>query len=113
MCGIAGVLRLTDAAAPPGREELQRMAGALQHRGPDEFGLYRDRQAGLAHARLSIIDPRGGQQPLQDPTASGIRESGERPVELRILNHLVQCCTARERCQVARRSDGGQLRASR
>jgi asparagine synthase (glutamine-hydrolysing) len=66
MCGIAGVLRLTDAAAPPGREELQRMAGALRHRGPDEFGLYRDPRAGLAHARLSIIDPRGGQQPLQD-----------------------------------------------
>ena len=40
------------------------MVGALRHRGPDEFGLYRDRRAGLAHARLSIIDLATGQQPL-------------------------------------------------
>ena len=40
------------------------MAGALRHRGPDEFGLYRDGRAGLAHARLSIIDLATGQQPL-------------------------------------------------
>ncbi len=40
------------------------MAGALRHRGPDEFGIYRDRRAGLAHARLSIIDLSTGQQPL-------------------------------------------------
>ena len=40
------------------------MAGALHHRGPDEFGVYRDARAGLAHARLSIIDLATGQQPL-------------------------------------------------
>ena len=40
------------------------MAGALRHRGPDEFGIYRDERSGLAHARLSIIDLRTGQQPL-------------------------------------------------
>ena len=42
------------------------MAGALGHRGPDEFGVYRDRRAGLAHARLSIIDLATGQQPLSN-----------------------------------------------
>jgi asparagine synthase (glutamine-hydrolysing) len=42
------------------------MAGALHHRGPDEFGVYRDAHAGLAHARLSIIDLATGQQPLSD-----------------------------------------------
>ena len=36
------------------------MAGALRHRGPEEFGVYRDARAGLAHARLSIIDLAGG-----------------------------------------------------
>ena len=40
------------------------MVGALRHRGPDEFGLYRDRLVGLGHARLSIIDLATGQQPL-------------------------------------------------
>jgi asparagine synthase (glutamine-hydrolysing) len=40
------------------------MAGALRHRGPDELGIYRSRRAGLAHARLSIIDLACGQQPM-------------------------------------------------
>jgi len=40
------------------------MAGAMLHRGPDEFGYYRSRRAGLAHARLSIVDLATGQQPL-------------------------------------------------
>ncbi len=64
MCGIAGIVGLTPAAEAPDREALLRMAGALRHRGPDEFGLYRDPRAGLAHARLSIIDLSTGQQPL-------------------------------------------------
>lgn len=40
------------------------MAGAIRHRGPDEFGVFRDGECGLAHARLSIIDLATGQQPL-------------------------------------------------
>lgn len=63
MCGIAGVVNLGDGPKPS-LEELQRMAGALHHRGPDERGVYRDRVAGLAHTRLSIIDLASGQQPL-------------------------------------------------
>ncbi|RWM07761.1 MAG: asparagine synthase (glutamine-hydrolyzing) [Mesorhizobium sp.] len=66
MCGIAGILALSATAEPPSREALIRMAGALAHRGPDERGLYRDRRAGLAHARLSVVDLRHGQQPLTD-----------------------------------------------
>jgi asparagine synthase (glutamine-hydrolysing) len=68
MCGIAGIVSLSAAAARPSREALVRMVGALAHRGPDERGLYRDERAGLAHARLSIIDIASGQQPLADPS---------------------------------------------
>ena len=64
MCGIAGILALRDAAPPPALADLEAMVGAIRHRGPDEFGLYRDRRAGLGHARLSIIDLATGQQPL-------------------------------------------------
>src|SRR6266545_1497526 len=63
MCGIAGIVDLR-GGEPPARAALERMLGALTDRGPDEFGLYRDRLAGLAHSRLSIIDLAGGQQPL-------------------------------------------------
>ncbi len=64
MCGIGGILTRSPGAAPPTRAELTRMAGALHHRGPDEHGLYRDARAGLAHARLAILDLATGQQPL-------------------------------------------------
>ena len=67
MCGIAGIVHLrSDGGPPPTVEQLERMAASLRHRGPDEFGVYRDRLAGLAHARLSIIDLSTGQQPLSN-----------------------------------------------
>jgi asparagine synthase (glutamine-hydrolysing) len=46
------------------------MAAALSHRGPDEFGIYRDSRVGLSHARLSIIDLVTGQQPLTNETGT-------------------------------------------
>jgi asparagine synthase (glutamine-hydrolysing) len=70
MCGIAGVVNRRPALEPPTLEELGSMIGALRHRGPDEFGVYRDREAGLGHARLSIIDLASGQQPLSNETGT-------------------------------------------
>ncbi|MBL0274999.1 MAG: asparagine synthase (glutamine-hydrolyzing) [Anaeromyxobacter sp.] len=64
MCGIAGSLALRPGLPPPSLEDVQAMVGALRHRGPDEFGLYRDARVALGHARLSIIDLATGQQPL-------------------------------------------------
>ena len=63
MCGIGGIANLS-AVEPPSREALERMAAALDHRGPDDRGVYRDAGGGLAHTRLSIIDLDGGHQPL-------------------------------------------------
>lgn len=68
MCGIAGIVSLGNSLPPPELDRLSGMAGALRHRGPDEFGVYRDRRAGLSHARLSIIDLSAGQQPLSNET---------------------------------------------
>lgn len=51
---------------PPARAALTAMLAAMRHRGPDEFGIYRDPRVGLAHARLSIIDLATGQQPMAD-----------------------------------------------
>jgi asparagine synthase (glutamine-hydrolysing) len=64
MCGIAGIVNCDGGLPAPDLQRLGVMAGALSHRGPDEFGIYRDDRAGLSHARLSIIDLATGQQPL-------------------------------------------------
>jgi len=45
-------------------ESLRRMIRMLSHRGPDDTGLHVENGVGLAHARLSIIDLSGGQQPM-------------------------------------------------
>ena len=44
--------------------DLRQMLAMLRHRGPDEFGILLDREAGLGSARLSIIDLSGGSQPI-------------------------------------------------
>ncbi len=82
MCGIAGCF-VTDGGSPPSLEMLGRMTAALQHRGPDECGLYRDHLLGLAHARLAIVDVATGQQPLSNEDGSlWIVMNGE------IFNHV-------------------------
>jgi len=40
------------------------MASCLRHRGPDDVGSYHDAWASFGHARLSVIDPEGGRQPM-------------------------------------------------
>ncbi|MGD9163286.1 MAG: asparagine synthetase B, partial [Chromatiales bacterium] len=65
MCGIAGIVNL-NGGTPPGRTELRDMIEAVHHRGPDGYGFYHDDQVGLAHARLSIIDLAGGDQPIHN-----------------------------------------------
>lgn len=69
MCGIAGYFGRPDLAIPP-RLLLDRMIGAVRHRGPDAHGTLVDGPAGLAHARLSIIDLASGQQPMRDTTGN-------------------------------------------
>jgi asparagine synthase (glutamine-hydrolysing) len=67
MCGICGVI-----GGDPGRERprVERMAGALAHRGPDADGFHQDERAVLGHRRLSIIDLENGDQPLPNEDGS-------------------------------------------
>jgi asparagine synthase (glutamine-hydrolysing) len=65
MCGIAGLCRLGGSERIP-LDTLVRMTGILRHRGPDETGVYIDKDVGLGHARLSIIDLAGGSQPIHN-----------------------------------------------
>ena len=46
------------------------MVGRLDHRGPDEKGVYIDDCVGLGHARLSIIGLEGGVQPIHNEDES-------------------------------------------
>jgi asparagine synthase (glutamine-hydrolysing) len=63
MCGIIGVLNR--GGGPPAETALlTRMLALIQHRGPDECGLYQDSRLGMGSVRLSIIDLATGQQPL-------------------------------------------------
>jgi asparagine synthase (glutamine-hydrolysing) len=72
MCGIVGKIAWSSASqVDPGL--LERMAGRLRHRGPDEGGVWVQDGVGLAMRRLRIIDLSGGQQPMSNshcPVAS-------------------------------------------
>ena len=69
MCGIAGIANLV-AQRKVDRSTLMPMVQQLHHRGPDGRGCYIDDQIGLGHARLSIIDLQGGQQPVHNEDKS-------------------------------------------
>jgi asparagine synthase (glutamine-hydrolysing) len=69
MCGIVGIVSLAEADAIE-ETGLRRMLAMIRHRGPDQFGIYLDRFAGLGNARLSIIDLSSGQQPIGNEDGS-------------------------------------------
>ena len=69
MCGIAGIIDFKSDKSPD-REVLSRMIGLIRHRGPDATGIHIDGPSGLAHARLSIIDLSGGDQPIYNEDRS-------------------------------------------
>tara|TARA_R110002073_G_scaffold1715_3_gene12387 strand:- start:142970 stop:144991 length:2022 start_codon:yes stop_codon:yes gene_type:complete len=81
MCGIAGIIKIHDPkdGTPPHPLEaipetwLDILDESIKHRGPDGQGRFRDRatrddgtivDVALVHRRLSIIDHKGGTQPM-------------------------------------------------
>jgi asparagine synthase (glutamine-hydrolysing) len=67
VCGITGIVASgTDIDA----NYLAGMIAMLNHRGPDDRGMHIEPGAGLAHARLSILDLAGGCQRMANEDRS-------------------------------------------
>src|SRR5258708_3965978 len=71
MCGICGVVNF-DSGEAVQSNLLERMTGALKHRGPDDEGYFLKGNVGLGHRRLSIIDLDGGRQPIFSEDGSAV-----------------------------------------
>ncbi|MCR5814754.1 MAG: asparagine synthase (glutamine-hydrolyzing) [Desulfovibrio sp.] len=66
MCGIAGIYRLDKTPLPAAaKEAVKIMCEQMVHRGPDASGIFQAGPVVFGHRRLSIIDLRGGAQPMQ------------------------------------------------
>ncbi|GHU43043.1 asparagine synthetase B [Clostridia bacterium] len=67
MCGISGFYqtKFNYTKDPLWAVKLIKMKDSLLRRGPDDNGLWLSNHCGLAHSRLSIIDPVGGHQPME------------------------------------------------
>lgn len=63
MCGIVGFVNYKKEL-PNKKNVLNNMVQILQKRGPDEEGLYLNKNVALGHKRLIVIDPQGGKQPM-------------------------------------------------
>ena len=64
MCGINGIIYSSRSGCEVNSQVLRRMRDVLSHRGPDEAGLFVEKNVGLGHRRLSIVDVSHGQQPM-------------------------------------------------
>lgn len=61
MCGITGYVDLNYSIE---RKHILKMLSCIKHRGPDDTGTYFDKHTALGIQRLSIIDLKGGHQPI-------------------------------------------------
>lgn len=68
MCGIAGIYNYYSSREPSTEQNVKKMLSMINHRGPDESGVYLDKNLGIGNVRLSIIDLSSGQQPMSDYT---------------------------------------------
>ena len=62
MCGIAGIL--LNNSNEKLIEKFQKISNQLLHRGPDSSSFYKNSKNLFLHTRLSIIDLKGGKQPI-------------------------------------------------
>ena len=102
MCGIAGLL------GNGGLEDAISMASAIGHRGPDGSGDFQasveqtNGSVAFSHARLSIIDLDGSQQPIHSDHGCVLMVNGEiynhkeikseKKIFINSLEKLIQTC---------------------
>lgn len=63
MCGICGIIKTENEKSIPS-SLLSSMCQTIVHRGPDDEGIFIEKNVALGARRLSIIDLEGGHQPL-------------------------------------------------
>ncbi|VUX54847.1 Asparagine synthetase [uncultured Woeseiaceae bacterium] len=87
MCGLVGFWQPGKMSEPDAVTVATAMSAQIQHRGPDNFGVWCDAESGvtMAHRRLSILDlsPAGHQPMLSECGRYVLILNGE------IYNHLV------------------------
>lgn len=67
MCGISGFCDFSANLLERREESLgivEKMGRRLVHRGPDDFDSYVSEHTAFAHARLAVMDPERGRQPM-------------------------------------------------
>lgn len=63
MCGITGWIDWRNNLSHE-HETIRKMAKTIEHRGPDDLTMWLSSRAAFGHARLIVVDPNGGQQPM-------------------------------------------------
>ncbi len=74
MCGI---LAIFNAEEKTQRTKLLNASSKLRHRGPDASGIIVGEGYGIAHERLSIMDPASGAQPFESDAGTILAVNGE------------------------------------
>ena len=90
MCGFCG---FNDKRSKKDKEKIiKSMADRIIHRGPDSDGYYVDNDVALGFRRLSIIDLKGGSQPIynEDNTVA-ITFNGEIYNYQSLRDELIKC----------------------
>ena len=64
MCGITGGI----GRRSPDRELLESQLRSIEHRGPDDKGMYFGKEIALGMCRLAIVEVVAGKQPASDPS---------------------------------------------
>jgi asparagine synthase (glutamine-hydrolysing) len=89
MCGFAGYFDLRGERRAK-RDLLNRMTDTIIHRGPDSAGCFIEANLGLGFRRLSIIDLKGGDQPLYNEDGSLVLVCNGEIYNYRELKHQLE-----------------------